>query len=347
MSSLKPKVDASIEKTIARKYGKREFEFLAGKPAYGYLLSECDGSLAAPIWDLLDRGGKRWRPALMLLVIGGFGKKPENFLQYACVPEVVHNGSLMVDDIEDNSDLRRGKPCTHHLFGVDIAINAGNAMYYLPLLPILKNRKSLGDKKYSDLMDAYVQEMINLSIGQGTDIYWHKGLSKAVSEGQYLQMCAFKTGTLARMAAKMGAILADATSAQVVAAGKFAEAIGVAFQIQDDVLNLVGDEGEYGKEIGGDISEGKQTLMVIHAISKAKPGDKKRLLQILAMHSKDKAIVAEAIGIMRECGSIEYAQARAKKMVASAWAGFEKHLKPSQYKRDLQAFASFLIERRV
>ncbi|MFA6048390.1 MAG: polyprenyl synthetase family protein [Candidatus Micrarchaeia archaeon] len=345
LKTLKPGIDAAIEKTAPRAFSRREFDATFGKPRYAYLCGEATSSLSQPIWDLLDRGGKRWRPAFMLLVIGALGKNPSKFMEYAPIPEVVHNGSLMVDDIEDGSEMRRGKPCTHKIFGVDIAINAGNAMYYLPLLALFRNRKKLGARKLAELLEVYSQEMVNLSMGQGTDIFWHNNPSKAASEGEYLQMCAFKTGTLARMAAKMGAILAGGTPRQVDAAGKYAEAIGVAFQIQDDVLNLVANEREYGKEIGGDISEAKQTLVVIHSLAHSSVPNRFRLMQILKMHTRDPQLISEAIRLLDASGSIEFARKKARLLVEGAWRDFEKKFPRSASKEKLRAFADFLVER--
>src|SRR4030067_951406 len=146
----------------------------------------------------------------------------------------------MIDDIEDGSEFRRGKPCTHRLFGLDVAINAGNAMYYLPLLTLMKHRDKFGADKLSRVYEIYASEMINLSLGQATDIAWHKGLADAdrLTETQYLQMCAYKTGTLARMAAKIAAVLCDASEDTVERLGRFAGALGVGFQIQDDALDF-------------------------------------------------------------------------------------------------------------
>ncbi len=137
-------------------------------------------------------------------------EKSEDFcLDFAIIPEVVHNGTLVVDDIEDSSEVRRGKPCTYKIFGIDIAVNAGNAMYYLPLLPLMEQKNRIPAEKLRDVYEVYVQEMINLSIGQAMDIAWHRGLANAdgISEEDYLQMCAYKTGTLARMSAKIAAVI--------------------------------------------------------------------------------------------------------------------------------------------
>ncbi|MFQ5406112.1 MAG: polyprenyl synthetase family protein [Candidatus Micrarchaeia archaeon] len=257
---------------------------------------------------------------------------------------VVHN-SLIVDDLEDDSQMRRGKPCIHCLFGVDVAVNAGNALYFLPALSLLKNKEKLGSKKFAEAFEIYVQEMVNLSFGQGADIYWHRGIEQKVSESEYLQMCAFKTGTLARMSAKMAVLLADGSKKQVEAAGNYAEAIGVAFQIQDDVLNLVGDVGLYGKEIGGDISEGKRTLIVIHSLLHSSEPNKRRLLELLNAKTHDFLLIKEAIALLESSGSITYVKQIAKKIVLDSWKDFENSFPKSKARDELKLFADFLIER--
>jgi len=256
----------------------------------------------------------------------------------------------MIDDIEDNSEFRRGKPCTHRLFGLDVAINAGNAMYYLPLLTLIKNRDKLGADKLSRIYEIYTGDMINLSLGQAMDIAWHKGLADAnrLTEGQYLQMCAYKTGTLSRMAAKIAAVLCDASEDTAERLGRFAEALGVSFQIQDDVLDLTSEE--FAEKKGGrgqDITEGKRSLIAIHTLERAKSADKKRLITILKIHTTDQKLRNEAIKIMKRYGSIEYAKQFAKNLVAENWKEVDRLLSPSDAKEKLRAFADYLIERKI
>jgi len=205
-------IDKAIEKYIPRKFSKDSAVFRLNPPNYAYNLDALNKAVTEPIWEFLDRGGKRWRPALFLLICEALGKKSEDFVDFAIIPEVVHNGTLMVDDIEDASELRRGKPCTYKIYGLDIAINAGNSMYYLPLMPLIEKKAKVPPQKLCKVYEIYVQEMISLSLGQAIDIAWHRGLANAdeIDEKGYLQMCAYKTGTLARMAAKIAAVLADA-----------------------------------------------------------------------------------------------------------------------------------------
>ncbi|MCK5592956.1 polyprenyl synthetase family protein [Candidatus Bathyarchaeota archaeon] len=343
-------IDKMIEKHIPRTYDKESLVFTLGPPAYEYSSEAISKAIAEPIWEFLDRGGKRWRPILFLLVCEALGKNPNEFLDFAIIPEVIHNGTIMIDDIEDSSEFRRGKPCTYKLFGLDIAVNAGNTMYYLPLLTLIKNKDKLSKEKLTRLYEIYVQEMINISFGQATDIAWHRGLVNAdeITENQYLQMCIYKTGTLARMSAKMAAVLADADNGLIEKIGKFAEALAVAFQIHDDILDLVSEKFAEGKGgLGGDITEGKRTLMVIHALKKAEAGDKERLIEILNMHTTDQKIRNEAIDIIRKYGSIEYAKEYARNMMKEIWKEIDEFLPPSNAKEELKAFASYLVERKI
>jgi len=343
-----PLIDKAIEKYIPREFTEKSILFKISPPNYGFNVETLTKAIAEPIWEILDRGGKRWRPALFLIICEALGKNFEDFLDFAIIPEVVHNGTLIIDDIEDGSQLRRGKPCTYKLFGLDMAVNAGNAMYYLPLLPLMEKKERMPPEMVRDIYEVYVQEMINLSMGQAMDIAWHKGLADAnkLREQDYLQMCAYKTGTLARMAARLAAVFAGANTSLVERLGRFAESIGVAFQMQDDILDLTGKEFATKKGgVGQDITEGKRTLMVIHTLKKANVVDRKRLVQILNMHTPNQALRDEAIAIMQKYGAIEYVRKTADKMVEESWRSVERLLPTLQAKEKLKAFAEFLIRR--
>jgi len=343
-------IDKAIEKYLPRRLDKDAAVFRLNPPRYAYNLDALNKAITEPMWEFLDRGGKRWRPSLFLLVCEAMGKNAEDFLEYAIIPEVIHNGTLMVDDIEDQSELRRGKPCTYKLFGLDIAINVGNAMYYLPLLSLVRNRNDFPESILNRAYEVYLQEMINLSFGQAMDIAWHKGLSNAdsIDEQDYLQMCAYKTGSLARIAAKLAATLSGADDELAEKLGSFAESIGVAFQIQDDILDLSGDEFTEKKGARGmDISEGKRTLMVIHALRSATSTDRERLLEILKAHTDKQELRDEAIAIMKKYDAIEYAKDHARKIVRKSWSDVDKMLSASSAKEKLRAFAGYLIERKI
>jgi len=324
-----PLIDKTIEKYIPRQFAAKDIIFKLNPPNYSYNFEALNKAIADPIWDLLDRGGKRWRPVLFLLICEALGKNPQDFLDFAIIPEVVHNGTLMIDDVEDSSDLRRDKKCTYKIFGLDIAVNAGNAMYYLPLLPLIMNRKK---------------------ISQAMDIAWHKGLADTddLTQEDYLQMCAYKTGTLSRMAAKIAAVLSETSKELIEKLGGFAESIGIAFQMQDDVLDLTEEKfAEKKGALGMDITEGKRTLIVIHTLKVANLQEKKRLINILDMHTSDQKLRDEAINIMKKNGSIKYVKDIASKMVENSWLAAECYLPPSDAKEKIKAFAQFLIHRSI
>jgi geranylgeranyl pyrophosphate synthase len=346
-----PLIDKAIEKYIPRKFSKDAILFQVTPPAYSYNLETIDKGIADPIWDMLDRGGKRWRPALFLLICEALGKKEGYCADFAIIPEVIHNGTLVIDDIEDTSELRRGKPCTYKLYGLDISVNVGNAMYYLPLLALMTKESDLPAEILCSVYEVYVQEMINLSMGQAMDIAWHRGLANAdsINEEDYLQMCAYKTGTLARMAAKMAAVLSGADKTLVEKLGRFAESIGVAFQMQDDVLDLTGKEfaKKKGGGVGQDITEGKRTLMVIYTLKNADEADRKRLIEILNMHTSNQKLRDEAIALMQKYHAVEHTKRTAEKIVVDSWSEVNRLLPTPQAKEKLKAFAEFLIKRNM
>ena len=348
LEKLKPEIDKIIEKYLPKKITKKWLNFAFGKARYSFDKRAAQGALAKPVWDFLNRGGKRWRPVLFLLVteaIGGDIKKVKDFV---VIPELIHNGTIIVDDAEDNSEMRRGKPCLHKIFGFDIAMNAGNFLYFLPLLALIKNKNKFKPRILVRAYEIYIQEMTNISFGQATDIYWHKGKVKEINEDQYLQMCAFKTGCLSRMAAKLAVVLSEGSTELAEKIGRVAEAVGIAFQIQDDILNLTG--GEFAKRKGGlgeDITEGKRSLIVIHTLRKANKKDRKRLSKILDLHTTNQKIRNEAIEIIKKYGSIEYAKERAKNLIQKAWKEAEKLLPESLAKNRLNEFLNYLIERRT
>jgi len=287
----------------------------------------------------IESGGKR--PVYDLMI--------ENSHNFIANNMVVHN-SIIIDDVEDQGELRRGRPCLHKIFGVDIALNAGNFIYFLPLLALVKNRKKFKPEILVRAYETYVQEMINLGFGQGTDIFWHKGRVKKITEKEYLQMCAFKTGCLSRMAAKMAVVLSGGQNELTEKLGQVAEAMGVAFQIQDDILDITlsGSERKwFGKSFGNDIKEGKRTLMIIQTLKKANIKDKKRLIELLDKHTDDLKERKEAIEIIQKYQSLEYAQKVARKIMTAAWLKADRMLEPSPAKKRLKEFINYLIERKI
>lgn len=343
-------VDERIEKYMPRKFTDKSLLFRIVPPKYRLDLEAVNRSICEPLWEFLDRGGKRWRPALFLLIYEALGGETSEALDFAIIPEVIHNGTLIADDIEDSSEIRRGKPCTYKIFGVDVAINLSQAMYFLPMIVLSEKGDAIPHNRAREIYEVYVQEMINLSLGQAIDIAWHKGPVPAdeIVEENYLQMCAYKTGTLARMAAKIAAALAGASDDTVEKIGRFAESIGVAFQIQDDILDIAGVEFAKGKGgLGMDITEGKLTLMVIYTLRNAAQDDNEELLRILGMHTRDENLKRKAVEIMRKYGAIEYAKTTAARIVEESWREIEEILPPSEAKKKIKMLAEYLIQRKI
>ena len=224
-------------------------------------------SLTSPLEDILSRGGKRWRPLLMTLVCEALGGG-EAALPLTPVVEFSHNASLIHDDIEDNSEERRGKPAIHKIYGLDTAINSGSFFYFLSSFCIencvLKNKEQI--------FKFWTEYMRRLHLGQAIDISWHRDISIIPEIEEYFLMCRMKTGSLARLAAELGAYIASVSTENsalqkiICKLGEAADMIGVGFQILDDVKNLT--TGIPGKRKGDDITEGKKSLPILLYLKK-------------------------------------------------------------------------------
>ncbi|MBI2021294.1 polyprenyl synthetase family protein [Candidatus Daviesbacteria bacterium] len=349
LKSYQNLVENSLEKIFPRRFNKQQLVNLIGKLRYQIDEEAIYLTINKPVWDLLDRGGKRWRPILFLTILDLLGKDPKSFLDISVIFEVIHNGTLMIDDIEDLSRSRRGKPAVHLLFGQDVAINAGNMMYFLPLLVLKNYRRKLSKDIMLRLFETYNQEMSALHLGQATDIGWHAGLVNDfnITKEQYLQMCAFKTGGLARMAAKMAAISAEASDETIEAFGQLGESLGVVFQIQDDLLNITENQLSSMKGLGDDITEGKRSLPVIIALSSLAKSKSRRLIKILLMHTNKPELILEAIELIKQGMGIEKSQEIMVKLFNTAWSKLEPLLKNTDKKDQLYNLARFLVDRKV
>ncbi|MDD5172284.1 MAG: polyprenyl synthetase family protein [Candidatus ainarchaeum sp.] len=307
-------------------------------------LSKEDPSVYGMLAPFLKRGGKRIRPALCLLSCGAVGGKYEDALKPAAIIELFHNFTLIHDDIEDDSRFRRGEPTLHVSYGIPIALNSGDALYTL-----LWNKLVSLDIKPSGLVkleQLYAASFKRVAEGQGLELAWIKQGRFDVSEEEYVKMIDGKTSALIGLSCEAGGMLGGAGKRARSALRDYGEKIGAAFQIQDDVLNITGDFEKYKKEIGGDISEGKRTLMVVHCLAKADEKDKQRLISILSSHSKEKADIDEAIAILKKHGSIDYARKKAEKLVKDAKKRIGS-LKEGDDKANLLAIADYVVNREM
>jgi len=349
LEERRPVVDEAIESLLPRTVDDAYLTELFGEATYEYDPTAIQEALADPIWDLLDRGGKRWRAVLFLLLVEAFGESPEAYLEYATIPEVLHNGTIIVDDVEDGATHRRGSRALHHVHGTDVALNAGNAMYFLPLKIITRNPAGLSAEARLAAYEMLTHELNRTHLGQGMDICWHNDKEVDVSEAEYLEMCACKTGCLGRIVARLAAIVTGNEDAEEAVA-RYAEEMAVAFQIADDVLDVehaMEEGGEFGKGTGNDVREGKKTLMVIHATEHAPPAEAARLEELLWADDNTDAEVREAISILEAVDSVEYARGFAEDLAEGAKTHLEGlDLEPGPASR-LAGFAEFVVQREV
>jgi len=347
LSKKRKLVDGLIEKYLPRTITQKYIDFLVGKN-YGYNQKVLQKTIAEPLWNFLDRGGKRWRPILFALLVealGGNNKKVKDFL---IIPELIHMGSLVIDDIEDSSELRRNQKCLHHLFGEDVAINAGNLVYFLPLITFIKNRDKFPSEIYQRAYEMYIQEMVNLHLGQAVDIGWHRDIALPKSEEEYYEMTRQKTGAMARLAVKLAAIFSGLAQNKVNQIAQIFEKMAVAFQIQDDILDidLTGKSRiKFGKSFGNDIKEGKKTLMVIYVLKKAELRDKKILLRILRKHTNNFYDVSKVVEILKKYKAIDYARQKAAELINQAKKEISVFFGDNKKSQAIQSLMDFLISR--
>jgi len=289
--------------------------------------------------EFIARGGKRVRPVLTLVFTKAYGGSYREALRPAALIETFHNFTLIHDDIEDNSSLRRGKPTLHRMHGVAIALNSGDALYTAVWNEILK----LKNEEVKRVLGEAFRKVVE---GQGKELYWERHKIFDVGEKEYIRMAGGKTGALIGAACEIGAIIAKKGKREREAARFFGESVGLAFQIQDDILNLTGKMEEYKKKIGDDITEGKRTLMVIKALEKAEPKDKRRLVEILSSHTEDEMEINEAIGIIKKYGGIEYARKKAEELVNKGISKLDVSMIESREKRRILDIARYFTTRK-
>ncbi len=302
-------------------------------------------SLYKPIELFLQRGGKRLRPLLCSLCAEVAGESKDRAMHAGLAIEFFHNFTLIHDDIEDNSLLRRGQPCLHIQHGIPLAINMGDLLFCLATQAIV-------DAPYHDEEKIILLKLLNKHFlqvfeGQSMELEWHHTKQWNLKEEDYFAMVERKTGALIAIACKIGAYLGGATTEQQELLYKWGRALGVAFQIQDDVLNLIGSEEKYKKEIGGDITEGKRTLMVLHALNnkEVSQSDKDHLRQILDSNSNDPKEIHWCISLLSKTGAIAYAQKKSAELILTTTEPLEKHLTPSISRDKLLKLAYGLITR--
>jgi geranylgeranyl diphosphate synthase type II len=272
-----------------------------------------------------SRGGKLMRPCICIANARVFGGRLEDALQSAAAVEILHNALLIHDDIQDGSEIRRGQPTLHALYGVPLAINAGDAMLLAALRPLLDNLRPLGPDVGMRVLEATQAMARETAEGQALELGWRDNHEAAVSDDDYLTMVLKKTAWMGMIwPAQIGLLIGSRGRADPQRVVRFGFFLGATFQIEDDLRNLAANDA-YGKELNGDLFEGKRTLMLLHARRTCTARERRRLDAFLGLdrHARTAADVAWLAALMEKQGSIDYARSFAQGLAGAALHEFE------------------------
>jgi len=287
---------------------------------------------------LTKAGGKMLRPALSLIVSEAVGGNRESALKTGAAIELIHTFSLIHDDIMDDDDMRRGLPSVHKVWGEDVAILAGDTLFSKAFEMIITSKNTTSEQNNKALATV-ADACVKICEGQALDMGFEERFD--VCEDEYMEMIFKKTGALIAAATKAGAIMGGADDDVIDAMYEYGRLIGLAFQIQDDYLDLASDEETLGKPIGSDIGKGKMTIIAIKGLASDDSG---RFLEILKAEENSQEEIYEAIEILTNCGAIDYARNFAFESVNQAKEVLEI-LPDSSFKKVLCDIADFVLGR--
>ncbi len=262
------------------------------------------GSLYQPGAYIIEEGGKRLRPLLVVFsskAVGGTFKEAYNA---SVAVELLHNFTLVHDDIMDNADKRRGKSTVHVKFGINTAIIAGDSLLSVAYEYLLKDCN--GNTK--QIVSSFTKGLVEVCEGQRLDKEFET--KKNVSHDEYIVMIQKKTAAMVEMCCKIGGMLGNGSSKEINALAKFGKNIGIAFQIHDDLLDITGNENDFGKFVGGDLVEGKKTYLFIKALEKAAGSDKKKLLRVIENKGIKPELIKEYKDVYIRLGVLDDARER-------------------------------------
>ena len=304
-----------------------------------------DEYLYGPLMRYSQNGGKRHRPLICFAACLAVGGDVDRATSAAAAIEHFQTAALIHDDIADDSELRRGAPCLHLTEGVGPAINMGD------LALMLVNGTVIKDPALDDVTKVrVVGELIDMTRrtveGQALDLGWARDERYDISPEDYLVMATHKTAHYSgAVPLAIGAIVGGGTETEVEALRNYGLDTGLAFQIQDDLLNLVGKEESTKKGFRDDITEGKRTLVVVHALQSLKGADRERLVHILSSKEKDPAVLDEAVLLMQQSGSIDYARTYAENLTSIAKNRLRDMIEPSSARDLLESMADWFVNR--
>lgn len=297
-------------------------------------------SLYDPIKYVLSLGGKRIRPVLMLLAYNLYKENPERILASACALETYHNYTLLHDDLMDNAPMRRGQQTVHEKWDANTAILSGDTMLVLAY----ERMAQCAPEHLQEVLGLFTETALEIGEGQQYDIEFET--RDDVTEEEYIEMIRLKTSVLLACALKIGAILAGAPKEDADNLYRFGEQIGLAFQLQDDYLDVYGDPATFGKRVGGDIVSNKKTYMLINAYRKADAAQREELdswIQRKDFNEQDK--IAAVTRLYNEIGIDKMAQDK----IAYYFEQSKKYLAavnvPEESKAELKAYAAQMMHR--
>jgi geranylgeranyl diphosphate synthase type II len=300
--------------------------------------------------DYPGRGGKLLRPCICIANARVFGGRLEDAVQSAAAIELLHNALLIHDDIQDGSELRRGRPTLHALHGVPLAINAGDAMLLLALRPLVDNLSHLGQDVSLRILEATQAMARETAEGQALELGWRDRNETEVSDQDYLMMVLKKTAWMGMIwPAQVGLLIGSHGMADPGSVVRFGFFLGAAFQIEDDLRNLVPDGG-YGKELNGDLFEAKRTLMLLHTRRACTAAQRRRLDAFLSLRRPDRTEkeVGWLAELMHRHGSAAYARTVAEALAGAATHEFDLaygHLPESRDKAFIAGLVPWVFQR--
>ena len=297
-------------------------------------------TLYDPIRYVLSMGGKRIRPVLMLLAYQLYKDDPESILMQAAALETYHNYTLLHDDLMDNADLRRGHETVHKKWNANQAILSGDSMLVLAY----ERMAQCAADKLSQVLAIFTETALEIGEGQQYDIDFERRTD--VEEDEYIEMVRLKTSVLLACALKIGGALAGAPEQDLDNLYKFGERIGLAFQLQDDFLDVYGDPRVFGKAIGGDITSNKKTYMLINAMRRADEKQAAELKKWISAEHFDKAEKIKAVTeIYNNIGIRELCEKKINDYFEQARLSLQKVNLPDEKKTQLQHFTDLMMKR--
>jgi geranylgeranyl pyrophosphate synthase len=347
------RIDRHMAAFLPRSMNETSVLDMVGPPTWKHDSDAYSEAVSRPVWDLIDRGGKHWRPMFGLLLLETLGVPSGPYEELISnVIELNHDGSLIIDDIEDQSTIRRGAECIHRRYGIDVAINAGNTLYFLPYL-LLNKGYGLSDQQLVELYRIIVRFQVRAHFGQGQDIQWQRQLSRRWLEQrletglaeQALQMYAMKTGAATEGMSEAACVIAGAPEKVRSVYAHLGRTFGAAFQVMDDVLNF-STSPDWTKLSGEDLAAGKPTYVIIRALEMLSGARQYRLMDILGderLRGTPEGF-AEGVALVRSSGALEEARQFANDILAAGWRSFSEYAAPSEAKSMLRMLTAGLLK---